>query len=93
MAQYYAHCYQAGLVVCHKTQHRPNPIAAVEMLENVQGLDVIIVDDMIDTGATLYAVAVMLQQQGARSIRAMCTHALLSGPTYELLTRAPFWNR
>jgi len=89
MAQYYAHCYQACLITCRKTRHRPNEIAALEVQGNVQGLDVIIVDDMIDTGATLCTVAKILHQQGARSIRAMCTHALLSGPAYDLLTHSP----
>jgi ribose-phosphate pyrophosphokinase len=89
MAQYYAHYYQAGLVVCRKIRLHPNQIASLEVQGSVQGLDVMVVDDMIDTGATLCTVAEILHRQGARSIRALCTHALLSGPAYELLTNAP----
>jgi len=89
MAQYYADCYQAGLVACRKIRLHPNQIASLEVQGSVQGLDVMIVDDMIDTGATLCTVAEILHQQGARSMRAMCTHALLSGPAYDLLTNAP----
>jgi ribose-phosphate pyrophosphokinase len=89
MTQYYAHYYQASLVTCHKIRYRPNEIAVLEVQGNVQGLDVMIVDDIIDTGVTLCTVAAMLHQQGARSIRAICTHALLSGPAYDSLINAP----
>lgn len=88
-AQYYAHCYQASLVACRKMRLDSHAIASLEVQGSVGGLDVIIVDDMVDTGNTLCKVAKMLHQQGARSIRAVCSHALLSGPAYDLLTEAP----
>lgn len=89
LAQYYAHRYQAGLIVCCKTRLGNHEISSVEVHGNVKGFNVIIVDDMIDTGATLCTVAEILHQQGASSIRAICTHALLSGPAYNLLTHTP----
>lgn len=89
MAQYYAHYYQAALVVCNKIRLGPNQLASLTVQGSVAGLDVIVVDDIIDTGATMCTVTNMLYQQGARSICAVCTHALLSGSAYPLLTDAP----
>lgn len=87
--EFYANQFKAKLLVCHKVRHQPSEVAHIELTGNVQGLDVVVIDDMIDTGVTLCTAAKMLHQQGARSIHAMCTHALLSGPAYDLLTNAP----
>jgi ribose-phosphate pyrophosphokinase len=53
------------------------------VIGDVRGKDVIIVDDMVDTAGTLCKAAEMMMEHGALSVRAMCTHAVMSGPAYE----------
>ena len=53
------------------------------VIGEVAGKDVVIVDDMCDTAGTLTKAAALMMEHGARSVRAMCTHAVLSGPAYE----------
>jgi ribose-phosphate pyrophosphokinase len=71
------------MVICDKERKRANEIANMTVIGDVQGKDVIIIDDIIDTGGTLCKAAAMLQEKGAKSIRAMCCHPVLSGKAYE----------
>jgi len=69
--------------LCHKHRKRPNEIAEMTVIGDVEGKDVIIIDDMCDTAGTLTTAADLLIEKGAKSVRAFCTHAVLSGPAYE----------
>jgi ribose-phosphate pyrophosphokinase len=69
--------------LCHKHRKRPNEIAEMTVIGDVDGKDVIIIDDMCDTAGTLTTAADLLIEKGAKSVRAFCTHAVLSGPAYE----------
>jgi ribose-phosphate pyrophosphokinase len=71
------------MVICDKYRKRANEIAEMTLIGNVEGKDVVMVDDMIDTGGTLCNAAGLIMEKGAKSVRALCTHAVLSGKAYE----------
>jgi ribose-phosphate pyrophosphokinase len=73
------------MVICDKERKRANEIASMTLIGDVKGKDVIMIDDIIDTGNTLAKSAQMLKDKGALSVRAMCTHSVLSGKAYETL--------
>lgn len=66
-----------------KMRKKPNQVDRMDLIGDVDGKDVIIVDDMIDTAGTLCKAAGILKEAGARTVNAFCTHAVLSGPAYE----------
>ena len=74
------HC---PVVICHKTRARANVVERIVPIGEVEGRDIVIIDDIIDTAGTLTAAANELVKRGARSVRAFATHAVLSGPAYE----------
>ena len=82
-ANSYAKSLNCGLALCHKHRKKPNEIAEMTVIGDVDGKDVIIIDDMCDTAGTLTTAADLLIEKGAKSVRAFCTHAVLSGPAYE----------
>lgn len=67
------------MAVIHKERLTPNQVNSMEIIGDVNGKDVVIVDDMIDTGGTLCKAAEILKQHGAKSVNAYCTHGVLSG--------------
>lgn len=71
------------VVVCYKQRKKANVIDTMELIGEVKGRHVILVDDMIDTGGTLAKAADVMIEKGALSVRAICTHAILSGGAYE----------
>ena len=79
----YAKYFQADLVVCDKQRQRANEISEMQVIGEVKGKHVIIVDDLIDTAGTLCQAASSLKKKGAQSVQAICTHAVLSGQAYE----------
>lgn len=82
-ANSYAKRLDTGLAICHKQRKRPNEVAEMTVIGDVAGKDVILVDDMCDTAGTLTTAADLFIAKGALSVRAFCTHAVLSGPAYE----------
>ncbi len=82
-ARIYAQHFNAEMVICDKYRKRANEIAEMTLIGSVEGKDVVLVDDMIDTGGTLCNAASMVIDKGAKSVRAFCTHAVLSGKAYE----------
>ena len=82
-ANSYAKKLNCGLALCHKHRKRPNEVAEMTVIGDVDGKDVIIIDDMCDTAGTLTTAADLLIEKGALSFRAFCSHAVLSGPAYE----------
>lgn len=73
------------MAVCYKQRKAANQIENMLVIGDVKGKDVLIVDDIIDTAGTLTKAANLMQREGAKSVSAMCTHAVLSGPAYERL--------
>jgi ribose-phosphate pyrophosphokinase len=82
-ANSYAKKLNTGLALCHKQRRVANEVAEMTVIGEVKGKDVILVDDMCDTAGTLTKAADLFLEQGALSVRAFCTHAVLSGPAYE----------
>lgn len=84
----YAKRLDVGLALCHKQRKKANVVAEMTVIGDVTGKDVILVDDMCDTAGTLTQAADLFMEKGAKSVRAFCTHAVLSGPAYERLTNS-----
>lgn len=82
-ANSYAKKLDVGLALCHKSRKKANEVAEMTVIGEVEGKDVILVDDMCDTAGTLTKAADLFMEKGAKSVRAFCTHAILSGPAYE----------
>jgi len=82
-ANSYAKKLNTGLAICHKQRRRANEVAEMTVIGNVRGKDVLLVDDMCDTAGTLTKAADLFLEQGATSVRAFCTHAVLSGEAYQ----------
>lgn len=73
----------AELVVCDKHRKKANEIASMQLIGDVEGANVVLVDDLIDTGGTITRAAKLIMDKGAKSVRAIATHAVLSGKAYE----------
>ena len=76
------------MVICDKHRKKANEIAEMTVIGEVEGRDVILVDDICDTAGTLTKAADMLFDKGANSVRAFCTHPVLSGSAYERLNKS-----
>ncbi|HEX2847535.1 MAG TPA: ribose-phosphate pyrophosphokinase [Chitinophagaceae bacterium] len=78
-----ANYFNAEMVICDKHRKRANEIASMVVIGDVTGKDIVIIDDICDTGGTLAKSAALLKEKGARSVRALITHPVLSGKAYE----------
>lgn len=87
-ANSYSKRLDCGLALCHKHRKKANEIAEMTVIGEVSGKDVVIIDDMCDTAGTLTTAADLLIGKGAKSVRAFCTHAVLSGPAYERINNS-----
>jgi len=79
----YSKYLSSEVVICYKQREKANLISHMELIGDVRGKNVILVDDMVDTAGTLTKAADLMKERGAISVRAICTHALLSGSAYE----------
>ena len=82
-ANSYAKHLHTPLVLCHKTREKANEVSSMRIIGDVEGKNVIIVDDMVDTAGTLAAAANLMIESGAESVRAMVTHPIMSGNAIE----------
>ncbi len=87
-ANAYSRILGCPLIICHKSREKANVVGSMTAIGDVEGRNVIIVDDMIDTGGTLAKAADMLMEKGALSVRAVATHPILSGNAYQNLTNS-----
>ena len=79
----YSKFLKSDVVICYKQRKKANIISHMELIGDVKGKNVILADDMIDTGGTLAKAADLMMERGALSVRAICTHPILSGEAYE----------
>jgi len=79
----YSKFLKSDVVICYKQREKANVISHMELIGDVKGKNVVLVDDMVDTAGTLTKAAEVMRERGAISVRAVCTHALLSGNAYE----------
>ncbi|ULQ53035.1 ribose-phosphate pyrophosphokinase [Flavihumibacter fluvii] len=80
--------FNAEMVICDKHRKRANEIASMVVIGDVTDRNVVLIDDICDTGGTLAKSAGLLVEKGARSVRAMCTHPVLSGKAYENISNS-----
>ena len=79
----YAKYFHTNFVICYKHRSKPNEVAKMRLVGDVKGKDVVLLDDIVDTGGTLCKAAEIIMENGAESVRAMVTHPLLSGNARE----------
>jgi ribose-phosphate pyrophosphokinase len=82
-ARSFAKFFDAELAVCDKYRKEANKVEAMRLIGEVEGKDVVLIDDLVDTGGTICKAAALLKDKGAKSVRAACTHPVLSGKAYE----------
>jgi len=79
----YSKFLKSDVVICYKQRQKANVISHMELIGDVNGKNVILVDDMVDTAGTLTKAAELMIERGAKSVRAVCTHGILSGSAHE----------
>ena len=82
-ASTYSKYLECPLVLCNKTRSKPNEVADIQIIGEIKGADVILVDDMVDTAGTITKAANLMKEKGAASVRAVATHCIMSGPASE----------
>ncbi len=82
-ARSFAKYFDAELAVCDKYRKEANKVSSMRLIGEVDGKDVVLVDDLVDTAGTICKAAALLKEKGAKSVRAVCTHAVLSANAYE----------
>ena len=81
----YSRALESDVVICYKQRKKANVISHMELIGDVTGKNVVLVDDMVDTAGTLTKAADLMIERGALSVRAICTHPILSGNAYQRL--------
>jgi len=84
----YSKALKSDVVICYKQREKANIISHMELIGNVEGKNVVLVDDMVDTAGTLTKAADLMMERGALSVRAICTHPILSGKAYDNLNNS-----
>ncbi len=79
----YSRFLHVPMVLCHKAREKANVVGEMRIIGDVQGKDVVIVDDMVDTAGTLCKAADLMMENGANSVRAIVTHGVMSGNATE----------
>ncbi|GJM34917.1 MAG: ribose-phosphate pyrophosphokinase [Saprospiraceae bacterium] len=87
-ARIYAKYFEKSLVICDKYRKRANEVSSMTVIGDVKDADVILVDDLVDTAGTLCRAAETILEKGAKSVRALCTHPVLSGSAYQNLEKS-----
>lgn len=87
-AHAYSQYLDVPMVICHKQREKANVVSKMTAIGDVEGKNVIILDDMIDTAGTITKAADMMLAKGAKSVRAAVTHGVLSGPAYERIAES-----
>jgi ribose-phosphate pyrophosphokinase len=87
-ANAYAKYLKSDIVICYKQRAKANVIESMTVIGDLEGKDIVLVDDLVDTGGTLTKAADMMLDRGAKSVRAICTHPVLSGKAYENIEKS-----
>ena len=84
----YSKALTSDVVICYKQRAKANVIEHMELIGDVSGKNVVLVDDMVDTAGTLTKAADVMMERGALSVRAICTHPILSGKAYDRIEQS-----
>ena len=84
----YSKALESDVVICYKQRAKANVISHMELIGDVTGKNVVLVDDMVDTAGTLTKAADVMMERGALSVRAICTHPVLSGEAYDRIANS-----
>ena len=87
-ANAYAKHLDVDLAICYKQRKKANEISDMTVIGDVSGKEVLLVDDMVDTAGTLTKAAELFMNHGAKSVTALCTHPVLSGPAYDRINQS-----
>jgi ribose-phosphate pyrophosphokinase len=87
-ANAYARFLKTEMVICYKLRKKANIVEEIRVIGDVKDKDIVIVDDMIDTAGTICLAANLMKNEGAKSIRVVITHPVLSGPAYERIDKS-----
>lgn len=87
-ASTYAKYLDCPMVICNKTRQHANEVASMEVIGDVKGMDVVLVDDMVDTAGTITKAADLIKSMGANSVRALASHCIMSGPADERVSNS-----
>lgn len=88
-ASTYSKFLQCPLVMCNKTRRRPNEVATMQIIGEVQDANVVLLDDIVDTGGTITKAAQLMMENGAKSVRAIASHCIMSDPADERVEKSP----
>lgn len=86
----YAKMLNTGFVICYKQRAKPNVVEEMSLIGDVKDRDVILMDDIIDTAGSITKAGELIMENGAKSVRAFCTHPIFSGKAYERISQSPF---
>jgi len=87
-ANAYSRFLNTEMAICYKLRKKANEISEMKVIGDVENKDVVIVDDMVDTAGTITLAADLMKELGAKSIRVVCTHPVLSGPAYDRIRKS-----
>jgi ribose-phosphate pyrophosphokinase len=87
-ANAYSRFLNCEMVICYKVRKKANVVEEIRVIGDIMEKDIVIVDDMIDTAGTVCLASKLMMEEGARSVRVVCTHAVLSGPAYERIEKS-----
>ncbi|MDZ7776471.1 MAG: ribose-phosphate pyrophosphokinase [Bacteroidales bacterium] len=86
----YAKVLETDFIICYKQRAKPNAVSTMAVVGEVEGKDIILVDDIIDTAGSITKAARLMMDKGANSVRAVATHPIFSGDAYERIEDSPF---
>jgi ribose-phosphate pyrophosphokinase len=87
-ANAYSRFLESQMVICYKIRKKPNVVEEIRAIGDMEGKNIFIVDDMIDTAGTVCLAAEMMKNEGAKSVRVVATHPVLSGPAYDRIEKS-----
>ena len=86
----YAKVLETDFIICYKQRSKPNAVETMAVVGEVEGKDIVLVDDIIDTAGSITKAAELMMEKGANSVRAVATHPIFSGDALERIEKSPF---
>ena len=87
-ANAYSRFLNCEMVICYKVRKKANVVEEIRVIGDIKDKNIVIVDDMIDTAGTVCLASKLMMEEGALSVRVVCSHAVLSGPAYERIEKS-----